>query len=573
MKRKIKRIFLTIVTFSMVVTIFASNFKADASEVENKDENVLGRMTTGEESATGEAISPEKPTEEKTETIDEETSTKSSADSVSRHTKEEVEDGSITPPAKINQLFTDPNLAEVIRVQLKKTSTEDIVTKSELESIISLDLYKKNIKNINGLEYLTNLVNCQMANNQITSLNPLKNLMQLKGIDISNNASLSDLTPLEDLNQLSYLGANAIGVSNIEPLTNLINLEYVNLGSNQIEDISALKSLTKLQTLHLSENNIEDISILKSLTKIDVLYLFTNKIKDISALSHLNNLNYVALADNQIADVTPLSGLSQLITVYLQNNRISDISSLSSLGETYIDASDQVIYNPLERYNEGNVSIPNTIVGTNGMKVSPSYISDNGVYNGSNVEWKLPYYQSKVSYDFLENLNDRVAFSGTVNQPLDNSINNAYYVTFQNGKKTDTISVSEQQLIPEPSPEPTQEGYTFKGWYDAETNGEKWDFETDKMPARDITLYAQFTKESINPPTNGNGSPSIPDKTNPGEKDILVKTIKPLKNPQQAQEKHALPKTGDSYPIDHILLGIFFLGVAVILTRWNRINS
>ncbi|WP_270997462.1 InlB B-repeat-containing protein, partial [Listeria seeligeri] len=41
---------------------------------------------------------------------------------------------------------------------------------------------------------------------------------------------------------------------------------------------------------------------------------------------------------------------------------------------------------------------------------------------------------------------------------------------------------------------PTKEGYTFTGWYDAPTGGNPWDFTTGKMPANDLTLYAQFTK-------------------------------------------------------------------------------
>ncbi|MHC5507914.1 InlB B-repeat-containing protein, partial [Listeria welshimeri] len=53
-------------------------------------------------------------------------------------------------------------------------------------------------------------------------------------------------------------------------------------------------------------------------------------------------------------------------------------------------------------------------------------------------------------------------------------------------------NVTYNELVPEPAA-PTKEGYTFTGWYDAPTGGTKWDFETDKMPANDMTLYAQFT--------------------------------------------------------------------------------
>ncbi|MBA5844449.1 InlB B-repeat-containing protein, partial [Escherichia coli] len=55
--------------------------------------------------------------------------------------------------------------------------------------------------------------------------------------------------------------------------------------------------------------------------------------------------------------------------------------------------------------------------------------------------------------------------------------------------------VEETKLLQEPIA-PTKEGYTFTGWYDAKTGGTKWDFATDKMPAEDITLYAQFTINS-----------------------------------------------------------------------------
>ncbi|MBC8862754.1 InlB B-repeat-containing protein, partial [Escherichia coli] len=43
---------------------------------------------------------------------------------------------------------------------------------------------------------------------------------------------------------------------------------------------------------------------------------------------------------------------------------------------------------------------------------------------------------------------------------------------------------------------PVKEGYTFVGWFDAQTGGTKWNFSTDKMPTNDIDLYAQFSINS-----------------------------------------------------------------------------
>ncbi|WP_180716734.1 InlB B-repeat-containing protein, partial [Listeria monocytogenes] len=71
-----------------------------------------------------------------------------------------------------------------------------------------------------------------------------------------------------------------------------------------------------------------------------------------------------------------------------------------------------------------------------------------------------------------------------------------YNVTFNiDGNTSEVKTVTEEDLIPEPT-NPTKQGYTFDGWYDAETGGNKWDFKTMKMPANDVTLYAHFTVSS-----------------------------------------------------------------------------
>ncbi|PSA45525.1 hypothetical protein AF276_00100 [Listeria monocytogenes] len=69
---------------------------------------------------------------------------------------------------------------------------------------------------------------------------------------------------------------------------------------------------------------------------------------------------------------------------------------------------------------------------------------------------------------------------------------NSYQATFDVDGTTTEETVAYQELLTEP-PAPTKEGYTFTGWYDAKTGGNKWDFTANTMPARDLTLYAQFS--------------------------------------------------------------------------------
>ena len=59
--------------------------------------------------------------------------------------------------------------------------------------------------------------------------------------------------------------------------------------------------------------------------------------------------------------------------------------------------------------------------------------------------------------------------------------------------------VAKNKMVSEPAV-PTRDGYTFLGWYTAE--GEKWDFAKDVVTA-DMTLYAKWVKNAVNPGGNG----------------------------------------------------------------------
>lgn len=59
--------------------------------------------------------------------------------------------------------------------------------------------------------------------------------------------------------------------------------------------------------------------------------------------------------------------------------------------------------------------------------------------------------------------------------------------------------VAKNKMVSEPAA-PTRDGYTFLGWCTAE--GEKWDFAKDVVTA-DMTLYAKWTKNAVNPGGSG----------------------------------------------------------------------
>lgn len=80
-----------------------------------------------------------------------------------------------------------------------------------------------------------------------------------------------------------------------------------------------------------------------------------------------------------------------------------------------------------------------------------------------------------------------------------------YTVTFDaNGKDAampDSQRVKEGKVATEPSTKPQCKGYTFAGWYTDEAYTQAYDFSTPVTA--DLTLYAKWTKNAVNPGGNG----------------------------------------------------------------------
>ncbi|MDO4445736.1 MAG: InlB B-repeat-containing protein, partial [Bacillota bacterium] len=70
---------------------------------------------------------------------------------------------------------------------------------------------------------------------------------------------------------------------------------------------------------------------------------------------------------------------------------------------------------------------------------------------------------------------------------------NHYDATFdsQGGSTVNTQTVNYNENLTKPQ-DPTRAGYTFAGWYKDNKFQNAWNFDTDKMPAKNITLYAKW---------------------------------------------------------------------------------
>jgi hypothetical protein len=169
-----------------------------------------------------------------------------------------------------------------------------------------------------------------MANASVSDISVLSNLTQLTRLGLHHN-SIGDVSALSGLVNLVTVSLADTSISDISVLANLVNLQTLTLNINQISDVSALSDLSNLTVLHLDVNRISDISVLANLVNLQTLTLNINQISDVSALSDLSNLTVLHLHDNRISDISPLSNLTNLRKLTLHLTIISDISALSNL--------------------------------------------------------------------------------------------------------------------------------------------------------------------------------------------------------------------------------------------------
>ena len=142
----------------------------------------------------------------------------------------------------------DPNLRVAIEKHLG-IAPGAIITVADMATLTELNASNTDISDVTGLEAATNL-----------------KTLDLGGEIIAN----------------SFINSNSI--SDISPIAALINLTKLRLADNSISDISAIEELTNLAYLDLSNNSISDISAIEGVNYLSGLELYDNSISDLSSL-------------------------------------------------------------------------------------------------------------------------------------------------------------------------------------------------------------------------------------------------------------------------------------------------
>ena len=237
----------------------------------------------------------------------------------------------------------DPTLRNYIERVLGKAAGDPItVTEMATLTSIAIQEQEKGVSDLTGLDHAINLTELYLYDSHsISDISPVASLINLTSLGLGGNP-ISDISPVAGLTNLTSLGLGHNQISDISLVADLTNLTSLGLGHNPISDISPVAGLTNLTSLGLGHNPISDISPVAGLTNLTSLYLRGNPISDISPVAGLTNLTSLYLGENSISDITAVAGLTNLIELDLQDNFISDItavSGLTNLTKLYLDSN------------------------------------------------------------------------------------------------------------------------------------------------------------------------------------------------------------------------------------------
>lgn len=329
---------------------------------------------------------------------------------------------------QISDISALSKLVNLDNLTLSLNPINDFSHLSNLTNLEILNLYKTKIKDLTPLTNLTNLTHLNLDDNQISDITPLANLTKLRILDSDYN-KISNLSPLSKLNNLVQLSLEHNEINDLSHISKLNNLISLWVENNQISDLSPLSQLSKLEYLDIQNNQINDLVHLSNLSNLDILDLEDNQISDLSPLHNLSNLKSLYISNNKISNLSPLSNLNNLETLYAHNNQIGDLSPLQNLTNlSDLRAQNQIIELEKINLNSTSLEIENKIKNLNGEIVDNIHMINYGAYNPKTnlVKWENINSTDILKYEFSESINngsDTNIFSGTVNQPIEQSIN------------------------------------------------------------------------------------------------------------------------------------------------------
>ncbi|EBB5818660.1 LPXTG cell wall anchor domain-containing protein [Listeria monocytogenes] len=492
--------------------------------------------------------------------------------------------------------MTLENLPEMAgAIALSECSMTEVTVKN-LPLAINITIYDNKVKTLAGLEDLPLITRIYASKNELTELDSLKSFPEVRNIAISNNH---------------------VSVLPEELKTKLPKLTYIN-GSDQTITLPEQTVASNL-VLDNSIKNFGQVATANSISNKG-----TYKDNQITwTAANLKDVNTVDYGFSESVSQSPIDGtFSGKVTVplkkvnlpvitardeiyYEKNANITEKVFLSNVAASVTEgATITTDYNTVVDFTKGGTyEVTLNAKNSAGFEAEPVKVKVHinkalAPVITANTEISYMVFAEVTEADFLKNIqastNDGSIITSDFGTVVKWNEAGDYTVTLKSVNSDDVDAKPVQvtvRITPNPTPilanvvfdiddvqtteaivvegfitepaAPTKDGYTFDGWYDAKTGGNKWNFATNKMPATGITLYAQFSKIVNNDPQTGGGTTTVTENNNGGLSDPPANTNNKAKDQNKKSQTGKHPATGDSQNMLYLLAGLLLVGVSL----------
>ncbi|MCV42929.1 LPXTG cell wall anchor domain-containing protein [Listeria monocytogenes] len=501
-------------------------------------------------------------------------------------------DFSKTPTLVKVTLENLPEMAGSITVI--ECSITDITIKN-LPQALNVNIYDNKITTLSGLENLPLITRIYASKNELTSLANLNSFPSITVFSVNDN-HISELP--EDI------ATKIPGLTVINATNQTITLPEKTVVKNFVLD-NPIKNLGRVPAANTISNG-------GTYANNQINWAFEN-IKDVTALDYqfsegINNSVIVGTFSGKVT--VPIKiGILPVITareeIYYDKNAnisekvfLSNIAASATEGATITSDYDTVV----DFTKGGTYEVTLNAKNSAGHEAEPVKVKVHinkalAPVITANTEISYMIFAEVTEADFLKSIqastNDGSVITSDFGTVVKLNEAGDYTVTLKSVNSDDVDAKPVQvtvRITPKPTPilanvvfniddvqtteaivvggfitepaAPKKDGYTFEGWYDAKTGGNKWNFATNKMPAAGITLYAQFSKTVNDDPQTGGGT-TVTENNNGGLSDPSANTNNKAKDQNKKSQTGKHPATGDSQNMLYLLAGLLLVGVSL----------
>lgn len=218
---------------------------------------------------------------------------------------------------------------------------------SDFSELLYLDISGNNISSLSVVKNIKKIQYLNISDNKISSgdLNDLRNLSGLLEL-YATNCSLTNVTGINSTS-IQVLDISNNKISRLQE-TSYPKLQVLNANENDISDLSSLQNSNQLRKLYLNYNPLVEIASIKNITSIKELHMSCCNLKDsdMDIIKRFSNLETLNVSFNELTNLLFVLPLTKLKVLDIYGNDITiDNDILNTLNHfgTNVHMSDSTV--------------------------------------------------------------------------------------------------------------------------------------------------------------------------------------------------------------------------------------